>query len=266
MEVTPSPAEAPAVAGGVVAADSAVAGGVVAADSAVADSAAVDEAAVADAASTSVAAVAATVAVVAVVAPVVASAHLGPWIFVCDAGDVNCGGGRSAHVIQWDKCRRKPTPNGVFGWASCLASFPPDQALPTDGFRLHVCCQNPCPVKHFHPGKFGNLPPPRAHGRFVAAASEGLVEEDLVRYVELLSGVPPPPLPPPPLPEQPPPAAAAIGRAWPSRGCGRRANGRTSAGAGTPCGCGEPRGHRGCGRSCRRGLRGCGGRSSLGCG
>ena len=180
MEVTPSPAEAPASSAGV-------------------------EAAVADAASTSVAAVAATVAVVAVVAPVVASAHLGPWIFVCDAGDVNCGGGRSAHVIQWDKGRRKPTPNGVFGWASCLASFPPDQALPTDGFRIHVCCQNPCPVKNFHPGKFGNLPPPRAHGRFVAAASEGLVEEDLVRYVELLSGVPPPPLPPPPLPEQPPP-------------------------------------------------------------
>ena len=85
--------------------------------------------------------------------------HAGPFAFVCRNG--------SAHILQWDPPPHKATPNGVIGFYTHIASFPPEHTLAhTGSSRIHVCRETPCSAMH-HASKYGHLPPPVAHGRVV---------------------------------------------------------------------------------------------------
>ena len=85
--------------------------------------------------------------------------HAGPFAFVCANG--------SAHILQWAPPPHKATPNGVIGFYTHIASFPPEHTLAhTGSSRIHVCRETPCSAMH-HPSKYGQLPPPVAHGRVV---------------------------------------------------------------------------------------------------
>jgi hypothetical protein len=83
--------------------------------------------------------------------------HTGPFAFVSVSG--------SAHILKWAPAPHKVTANGVIGFYEHLVSFPENQSLAhTGSCRIHVCRQSPCNAM-YHPAKYGQLPPPTAHGR-----------------------------------------------------------------------------------------------------
>ena len=85
--------------------------------------------------------------------------HDGPFAFVCPNG--------SAHILKWAPLPTKATPNGVIGFYEHIASFPAQHTLAhTGSSRVHVCRVTPCSVMHGC-SKYGQLPPPVAHGRVV---------------------------------------------------------------------------------------------------
>ena len=83
--------------------------------------------------------------------------HAGPFAFVSVSG--------SAHILKWAPAPHKVTANGLIGFYEHLVSFPEHQSLAyTGSSRIHVCRQSPCNAM-YHPSKYGQLPPPTAHGR-----------------------------------------------------------------------------------------------------
>ena len=73
----------------------------------------------------------------------------------------------SLHELSWDVRKPRCTASGALGWVRCMQSYGPGEPLPVgNGFRVHVCSQDPCTAIH-HPSKYGESPAPLRHGKVV---------------------------------------------------------------------------------------------------
>ena len=95
----------------------------------------------------------------------------------------------SMHKLEWDRRKPRAMPSGATGWVRCRQNSAAGEALScTHSFRIHVCRQWPCTAM-WHPSKYGDVPPPRLHGKIARLCDVGEIVPMETAWSSLLEDI-----------------------------------------------------------------------------